>query len=131
LFQIKLYIRFQAFTSHSIAVSWKLHVCHKLSNNQFTLFNCMLFNSFCLYLRLACFSDRIQVISQYQRFILIRLFAWMFISQNHQLNKDDSILNLLFSKYLSKACLDLYLKRLFIDMIWILQVLNTLWFDSW
>lgn len=128
LSNIKPCIQFQAFIGHSTSNFWKLHVCHKLSNNQFTLFNCMLLNSFLWLQKLACSSNKIQVILLCQIFIFFRWFAFLFIVQNHLLNKDDSILNLLNSKLVSKLCHCLCLTDLFINMIWIVQVLNnSLW----
>ena len=129
LFRIMLCIQFQSFIGHSDSISWILHVCHKLSNNQFTFLIHTFLNSSCLYFGLVYFSNRIQVILLYRIFILIRLSVFFFILRNYQLNKDDSISFLLNSKSASKVRLDLYLKRLFIDMIWIVLVLNTLRFD--
>lgn len=121
LFDIKLCIGFLTYSNHSMKSFLWWFFCHRLQDN----LKHQILNSFYQYSQLACFLDRIQIILVIHRFILLQQFVCMFISQNYQLNKDCSILRLLYSRMKSALRLDLYLIHLIIDIVWIALMLNT------
>ena len=123
--RIKLCIRFLTYSNHSKKLSLWWFFYHISQDSLFTLFIHNSLNSSYLYFELACFSKRILFILMIHRFILLQSFVCKFTNQSCQLNKDCSVSNLLNSKFASKVYLDLYRLNRFIDMIWIVIVLNT------